>query len=277
MHKILLPTDYSQHAERAIEFALHFAGSLSDPVECLIVHAYTAPATVPVYGYNPPGGEMPPLKKEEEYLQDYVQKWKRSFPDLAIQGRLQIGALMTVLTTLIEDEPGIDLVIMGTKGAGGMEEVLLGSNAARAAKGLPRPVLIIPPEAAFKRPERIVFATDFQKLDKLRILDPLRLLVRRFNPHFLTLHVLPEGETPNAQKEALNRRLQDYFEGTRYSHYYLEGSDTIKAIDGFIRQYKAEWLVLVARERSFLESLFHKSVIRKMAFHTRIPLLVLKG
>ena len=276
MKKILLPTDYSQHAEKAIEFALHFAGAQTGHVECLIVHAYTAPATVPVYGYNPPGGEMPPLKKEEDYLGEYVDKWKRTFPGMSIKGRLQIGALMTVLTSLIEEEPDIDLVIMGTKGAGGMEEVLLGSNAARAAKGLTRPVLIIPPDAAYKKPERVAFATDFQKLGKLTILDPLRQLVRRFNPHFLTLHVLPEGNTPNAAKEALIRRLQAYFEGTRYSHYYLEDSDTINAIDRFIKHYKADWLVLVARERNFFESLFHKSVIRKMAFHTKIPLLVLK-
>ncbi len=276
MRKCILPTDYSKSAQQAMEYALHLLHQMPHPVECILVHAYTAPATVPVYGYNPPGEGMPALKKEQQKLDDYLRRWQKRFPGLILRGRLLIGSFLTVMTNLIEEEKDVDMILMGTKGASGVEEVLLGSNAARAARSLSRPVFIIPSETPVKKPERVVFATDFQDLSDLRALAPIKELSRHFITHFLTLHVLPVGKKPSPATDTASEALKAYLENPRYSLHYLENDDTVAAIDGFLKKYQADCLVLFARERGFLASIFHRSVVQKMVFHTRIPLLVLK-
>jgi nucleotide-binding universal stress UspA family protein len=278
MKKILLPTDYSEHAKRAIEFTFrlfdHLDAAAGGQSEFLLLHAYPLPTAMPIFGQLPPTALIPPIDEEEKRLNDNLSAWKQAYPNKLLRPVLVGGPLLNALSTTVQEED-IQLVVMGTKGAGGVEEVLLGSNAARAAKSLDVPVLIIPEQATYVPPQRIVFATDFQRLDDLSLLSPLLRVVRAFDANILTLHVMTEGETPSGEKERMNRRLRGHFGTLKYAHHFLPSDDPAEAIDSFLRQQEADWLVLVGKQRTFFESLFHRSVIRKMAFHTTIPLLVL--
>lgn len=275
MKKILLPTDFSDNARQAIDFAFQLFDQIAlQDVRFVLLHAYQMATSVPVYGEIPPSDMFGNAGEEEFRLQELYHSLQEIYPESAISYRFMVGPVQVTMETVIEEED-IDLVIMGTHGASGLEEQLFGSNAARAAKGLKCPVLIIPEGVTFVEPRRIIFATDFQNLDNLNILNPLQAIVRKFDPHFLTVHILPEGETPDKDKERMNRILYTYFDSLKYSHYFLEGKDPVEAVENFIHEHKADWLVLVGQERKFLESLFHRSVIRKMAYHTAVPLLVL--
>lgn len=278
MRKILLPTDYSDHAERAIEFAFLLFDRLrlkdNEKPEFLLLHAYPLPSAMPLYGQVPPTTMVAPIEEEEKRLAEHLQKWAERYPDKLLRSVLRGGPLLNALSTTVEEED-ISLVVMATKGATGLEEVLLGSNAARAAKNLDVPVLIVPEQASYKPPRTIVFATDFQRLDHLGLINPLLRIVHAFDAHIMTLHVVAENETPGREKERMNRQLRGHFGTLKYSHHYLSSDDPADAIDAFLREHDADWLVLVGKQRTFFESLFHRSVIRKMAFHTTIPLLVL--
>ncbi len=275
MKKILLPTDFSDNARQAIDFALQLFEHLGQrDIQYILMHAYQVAASVPIYGEIPPAEMFANTDEEEERLQEVCDALRKFYPEAAISCRFMIGPVQGTMEALIE-EASIDLVIMGTHGVSGLEEKLFGSNAARAAKGLQCPVLVVPSGISFRPPRRIIFATDFKNLDNLNILNPVQAIVRTFNPHFITLHILPEGETADKDKERMNRILYTYFDSLKYSHYFLEGQDPVQATEDFLRKHKADWLVLVGQERKFVESLFHRSVIRKMVYQTQIPLLVL--
>lgn len=53
-------------------------------------------------------------------------------------------------------EQKIDLVVMGTKGASGVTEILIGSNTADVIEKCHCPVLAIPAESDFKTPTKVV-------------------------------------------------------------------------------------------------------------------------
>ncbi len=275
MKKILLPTDYSDNAHAAIQYALQLFKDWKDAKqEFIIMHAYPMPSAMPIHGQMPPTTISPPVKEEQQRLEDHLEGWRERYPEQAFRPLLLGGQLLNALsaTTLEED---IDLVVIGTKGASGMEEVLLGSNAARVAKNLDCPVLIVPGETRYQPPARIVLATDFRRVDDFRIFDPLKALLDHFGKRLLTLNVIPSGEVPDPDIKKMQHKLHEFFSGIKHSHHFMEGDDPAESIGAFIREQEADWLVLIGKQRNFFESLFHRSVIKKMAYHTTAPMLVL--
>lgn len=276
MRKVLLPTDYSDNAAEAIEFAVRLFEELGgDKTEFTLIHAYALPSAMPIYGQMPPTAMAPPVKEERERLEDHLEGWREQYPAALFKSILIGGPLINALSNIIHEED-VDLVVMGTRGASGIEEMLMGSNAARAAKQLECPVLIIPGGTAFEAPTRMVFATDFQRIDNYDLLRPLRTIAQGFRSDVLTLHVVETGSMPAPEKKQMQKDLHAYFgEDIPHSHHFVEGDDPSEAIQQFLREQEADWLVLVGKQRSFFESLFHRSVVDKIASHAEAPLLVL--
>src|SRR5690606_28009368 len=59
-------------------------------------------------------------------------------------------------------EKNIDLVVMGTQGATGAEQILFGTHTVHAIKRVKCPLLAIPSGFPFKSPVNILFPTDFE-------------------------------------------------------------------------------------------------------------------
>jgi K+-sensing histidine kinase KdpD len=55
----------------------------------------------------------------------------------------------------------------------------------------------------------------------------------------------------------------------------LEKGDIIQSINHYVEENHGDLLVMAKHNRSFFDRLFHRSLSKKMAYHTKIPLLVL--
>jgi K+-sensing histidine kinase KdpD len=55
----------------------------------------------------------------------------------------------------------------------------------------------------------------------------------------------------------------------------LEKGDVVQSINQYVEEKEVDLLVMAKHNRNFFDRLFHKSLSKKMAFHTKIPLLVL--
>jgi sialic acid synthase SpsE len=55
----------------------------------------------------------------------------------------------------------------------------------------------------------------------------------------------------------------------------LEKGDVINSINTYIDDHHADLLVMAKHNRHFFDRLFHRSLSKKMAFHTHITLLIL--
>jgi nucleotide-binding universal stress UspA family protein len=54
-----------------------------------------------------------------------------------------------------------------------------------------------------------------------------------------------------------------------------EGESIIDSINNFIETENPDMIVMAKHNRSFFDRLFHRSLSKQMAYHTKIPLLVL--
>jgi universal stress protein A len=138
--KILVPVDFSHHADAAVAYALELGQAFKAEVD--VLHVFRRPVEI----FSPYELALPPSVTED------LQAAVRRQLDVAHQKVKQAGLKGDALVregdpaTIIADEArdlGTDLIVMGTRGLSGLKHVLMGSVAERVLRTAPCPVLTI--------------------------------------------------------------------------------------------------------------------------------------
>lgn len=137
---ILVPTDFSDHSERALDTALHLARKLDARLHLL--HSYRIPVR-PVTVYD--------LSFPESLWQEIHTAAARKLEACAARARAEGLAVETELTLEAASDAILSalakgraqLVVMGTHGAGGLRRLALGSVAERIVREAPCPVVTV--------------------------------------------------------------------------------------------------------------------------------------
>jgi nucleotide-binding universal stress UspA family protein len=188
-HRILVATDFSGVSRRALADALAIASH--DNACVCVIHAVTRD---PHYRDLERPPELDTIRLEaERQMRDFVG-------DLDAEHRIDAiylpeGNVADAVSSVVKEDE-IDLLVIGTRGRGGLEKLALGSVAEELLRVAPCPVLTIGPQtedsttterAGFRR---ILFATDFGKAAGLAL--PLALSLAGAHRAKLTLlHMIP--------------------------------------------------------------------------------------
>ncbi|MFN3841195.1 MAG: universal stress protein [Cyclobacteriaceae bacterium] len=155
MKKILVPCDFSEQAINALRFAVDVAEQSGGEVH--LVHVIELPVMHDSV-------LMPVMSFEEALLKELRQKAEKEFKKLTSKYGAGINVISQVIfgtpSRLITDyvtDSGIDLVVMGTKGASGIKEVVIGSNAEKVVRRSPVPVIAIKKYVKASSIKNIVF------------------------------------------------------------------------------------------------------------------------
>src|SRR6185369_9385968 len=95
-------------------------------------------------------------------------------------------------------------IVMGTKGATGIKEMVFGSNTARVIESATCPVLAIPKNSTFRHIQQITFATNYIDGD-LEAITEISKLAEIFSAHITILHVCEDGLPDEVENEDLNK------------------------------------------------------------------------
>lgn len=139
MRKILVPTDFSEFAEKALQTAVNIAQKTK--AEILLLNANEmAVAAMPIaeYYYYDKEKEQSYLQMVNDSLDRTLQKIASDMDlgDIKVSTLVESGLLVDVIEEVCHRE-NIDLVIMGTQGATGMKEMLVGSNTEKVVRNAP--------------------------------------------------------------------------------------------------------------------------------------------
>jgi nucleotide-binding universal stress UspA family protein len=185
---------------------------------------------------------------------------------------LRVGYSITEVLDLIELSV-IDLVIIGTRGAGNTPDPLVGSTTAGLIEKSRRPVLVIPAASAFIPLQRMVLAVDLKETSRTA-LEPLSAFARLFGAEILVVNISAGGRL-SEEKSVVALRLEDYLEDVASSMHVVVHDDVVEGLKNFVLEKRAQMLAVMARKHGFFASLFHDSITRKMTLHSEVPLLVL--
>lgn len=276
MKQLLVPTDFSPCAENAISFAIQSARIL--PVEVVLLHAFELHGNL-YTDYMGVNKEFHQSQVDDAYNRlmktkmDILEREGVEVETVFFRGTLNDGIKETV------EKTKTDLIIMGTTGASGIEERIWGSKTAGVIGFSKTPVLAIPRNYSWKKPERILISTNhFEK--EPRILD---FIFELAGLYMAEVHVgvfsdedddMPETILHN-QRQAVEYEIflkKTYTEETLTATNVF-GKEFEDTLEEFIASKNIDMLVMITYKRSFWDRIFHPSITKRMSYHTHIPLL----
>lgn len=275
MKRILLPTDFSDNSLKAIDYTL----KLFKNVKCkfYLMHTYMPPVYNMEYLVGSPGliglGDImqETSMTQLEKLKSRLEK-KYHNPDYNFIVHTAFNTLVNEVMETVESED-IHLVVMGTKGATGAEEILFGTNTVHVIKKANCPVLVIPPDFEYENPLEILFPTDYEiEFDKKRLTQLLEI-ADEHGSQINVLHVSTGYElTPEQERQ---RKALEKILGAKALFHDVPNNEIINAINEFQTKEKINLLAMVQNKHTFMERLFIEPIIKKIGFHVTIPFMVI--
>lgn len=274
MKKILVPTDFSANAKKALKTAASIAQKNGASV--ILLHTNTAAAYVsplPEYYtaeqydmseyYNNAASELYKLKQEID----------AQYGGLNLETRVEEGFLYNTIAQIAKEE-SVDLVVMGTKGATGTLEFFLGSNTEKVIRTAPCMVLAVPESSGEFNPERVVLASTlkpeqsiaFETLASWQKYQNFEVLVLYLNnpAGFNTEEEVAKVAEEMAKASGLER-VSAYVSGNTFNE-----EDSIVQ---FAAEREAGMIAMATHQRKGLSHLLFGSLTEDTANHSDIPVL----
>jgi nucleotide-binding universal stress UspA family protein len=280
MKKILCLVDYSPASVAAAQLAAFIAHQASGLLTLLhVVHLPIADTSQTALMA---GDLLAEQKRDaEEKLKGICDRIQRQLPggEASLNTNCLVQeALLTDAVGQMTSEEGYSLVVMGKTGSGNsLEELLVGSNTQAVIQQVKCPVLAFPEEAPRNPIRKIIYASDYQDQD-LAGLREAGEVAALLGAQVEVVHV--SGKEKHAlSPEAADfvQRLQQAFPGEiiAFEEFYAEEEEA--GLLKYLQNRNGDLLAVLKKEGGFFTNLFRQSLTDRLAYHTRLPLLVVHG
>jgi nucleotide-binding universal stress UspA family protein len=167
---------------------------------------------------------------------------------------------------------GINFVIMGITGSTKLEQIFIGSNALNMARQGICPVIIVPPDAKFKKIQNVMLLSDFKNVKSTTPVAQIKQILDSFKPnlHIVNVdseHYIQLTEDYKRERDWMEKTFEDY----KPEFYFIRLYDFLDATSNFTVDQNIDLIVTVPRKHSFLSGLYKTSHTKKLAYHSHIP------
>ena len=276
MKNILVPTDFSEQANYAMEFAAVLAKAINAEVTLLHV---VVDGTLPTVNYT---GEVAlPDMQDRLFVMKLVEKGREELKELTqnpiftgipLHTELHVGDIYYGVKEIISDK-NIDLVVMGTKGASGFEELIIGSNAERIVRHAKCPVLTIHEKVSSDAIRTIAYANALEEPDHAcaGIVNDIQQAFDA-NIHLVRINT-PNNFKPDHVTAPILKNIAEHSGFSNYqTHVYNDASEE-EGILNFASTIDADLIVMATHGRTGLAHLLSGSLAESVVNHTHRPVL----
>lgn len=285
MKRILFPTDFSPAADSAMEVAFNLAKNAQ--AELVIFHALN---TVQQFmEMNITSGAdllMPTVQPElvQEIIQSHRKIAEQKLAERAHKAEEKGVWYQTVLNEQsldvcineVIDEKNIGFVVMGTHGASGIAETLIGSNAQKVVRRATVPVLTLNGNVGDLTIRRIAFFSDFLDSDTCDQIPRVQRFASWFNAELSYVFV----NTPNyfEPTHVVQKRMSEVITahgGAATASEIYNDFDIAEGVINYSVNNEVSIIALVTHGFSGLKKLFNDNVTESVVNHSKIPVLSL--
>lgn len=273
MKKILVPTDFSKHSEYALKVAAQIAKK--NDGEIFLLHMLELPST----GNDAISSshDIPELmlfknaalSKMDDTAQaiylDGIQVTKIIQFEMAFAGIIKNG-----------ESHGVDLIVMGSHGARGFQEMFIGSNTEKVVRNSNVPVLVIKKEEPNFSADKFVFASDFSDEIK-KPFEKVVSFANKFNSHIHLVNI----NTPNNFKSTrvATKIMEDFTKDASSNnlttHIYND-INVEKGILHFAKSIDADIIGMCTHGRKGISHFFNGSISEDLVNHAKRPVITFK-
>jgi len=270
MKTIIVPTDFSAISNNAIDYAVDLAKATGSSI--LVFHAYQVPVSmtdVPIVLLS-----VEDLQKNNESKMDDLKRslQQRAGESIKIYAETKLGDTVDELEDVCAKVKPF-AVVMGTKGATGMERVLFGSTTLTTIRHLSWPVIVVPPGKQYSMIKKIGFACDFREVVNSTPTHFIKDFVKEFNAelHVLNVDYKSSHFKPGTPEESvlLHTMLEDL--DPRYD--FIEDANIELGIEKFAKKNDLDLIITIPKKHKLLEGLFRKSHTKELIFHSHLPIM----
>jgi nucleotide-binding universal stress UspA family protein len=276
MKHILVPTDFSSCAGNALNFAIQLSKII--PAEISVFHSFEIKGSL----YSDYLGVNKEFNRSQ--LNEAEKKLKAIKNNVKKKDGIDIATFVSeyeLHKTIVRsiDDKHIDLIIMGTLGAGVVKGIFMGSRTAKVIGKVKIPVIAVPGDYIWRKPEKVIFTTNRFEEDPA-ILNFLfefaDLLMAKVEVAVYTDEQQDKAVTALEHSKKMpqyEKMLRDrYYENTLVAS-RLYGKDFRETLEDYIRENEIDLLMMATYKKGFWERIYHTSLTKKISYHTHIPLI----
>lgn len=274
MKNILVPTDFSEQAGYALDLAYGIAKKSGGEVKLLnVVEAPHGTSFSAMGEVTPPDGTdavffVQLVDRIKQRLQELTSIPK--YQDINISASVEVGNPYEHISRTIADHD-VDLVVMGTQGASGMEEILVGSNTEKVVRRAKCSVLAVKSPIEADTIKNIVFAISMRDNHDLLIKE-LTKLQQLFDA---TMHIVNINTPASFESDRYYKKeMQKFVDKYHLQNYTLNVYNDDVEEDGiiyFAEDINADMIALGTHGRTGISHLLGGSIAEDIVNHAKRP------
>jgi nucleotide-binding universal stress UspA family protein len=272
MNKIIVPIDFSEYSEYALETAAILAKRYD--ADLLVLHMLELDKGSLISSGNDQNQQMVfYLKLAEQKFENYLDK--------AFLEGVNVTPIVKHFKVFSEvaevaEEHDADMIVMGSHGASGLSEIFVGSNTEKVVRHSEIPVLVVKQKPEQLNFETVTFASDFSK----EMVEPY-LKARQLFKNIKLIHVNVPGEgfRSSAEMETIVADFLKTADGNLdklNDVHYTSDYSVEKGILNASNLLGADLIAVPTHGRKGLAHFFTGSVSEDVANHAALPVITFK-
>lgn len=277
MKKILVPIDFSEHSEYALEVAAQLAKKHDAEIVALHMMGLSQ-AVITKDDSNEVMEAMFYMKLAEKRFQEFLDR--DELEGLKVHTTVQNYKEFQEINGVAK-EFGCDLIVMGSHGSSGIHEMFVGSNTEKVVRHSDIPVMVIKHRDSSIELNTIVFASNFDK-ELLKAFVNARKLARSLGAKLQLIYVNTPGDGFRSTQEMNNKILQFLLEAKADDEYNVTDVAMYNAytIEEGVFEYSnhinADAIAMPTHGRKGLAHFFAGSISEDLVNHSDLPVLTFK-
>ncbi|TNF41777.1 MAG: universal stress protein [Cytophagales bacterium] len=282
MIKVLVPFDFSETANFAFEFAISLAENYSK-LEINLLHVVETPVAT---GMGTMGGGLDAIPDFENqvFFMELIETRKKQFKEIEqkfasssinLNTNLVIGNVYRNIVDVIQEE-NPDLVIMGSKGSSGLEEVIIGSNTEKVVRTASCPVITVKSPTHVSTMKKVVFASDFRDSDE-EVANRIRRMQTLFHAQFYFVLINTPGNFETTRESFA--RIKTYVQKHKLENIKAEIYNSLSEESGileFADDIDADMIAMTTHGRTGFLHLITGSIAEDVVNHSKRPVWTFK-
>ncbi len=256
--KILVATDFSEHARNAMKFALNFSDFYR--LDIILFHSLNS---TEINSYE---AQTEKLRQESDYV-------KRQNPNISVKTILaKEDNILNRINDIIETDD-VDYIVMGAKGKSGTEPTVFGSYISDILISANCPVFAIPLTSHYKGISKILCLTEMEE-SEIKAIEQ-SLILSRIHESEIVFYFASEHELSQIKNKLSNfkERIRKITSYARIEFVTEQSENILKSIENYTCKSQPDLVVTLGKERSLWDRLFSKKVTKSLCLHTTAPIL----
>ena len=273
MKKILVPTDFSVQAENALKVAAQLAKKHTCEIYLLHILEIPMRQVDPMSSYTSLPEAVYFMKLAHKQFEEL--RANNYLKNIKIHELVEFQEIFKGVFHVCKKHD-IDLVIMGSNGADGLREMLIGSNTEKVVRTSETPVMVIKNEHKTFKTKNFVFASDFKE-ESLGAFKKAMAFAEIFGSkiHLLMVNTPIDFMTTAEAEERIQHFIKPFKLSNVSIHIYSDMTIE-RGIMNFCKSIDADLIGMSTHGRQGISHFFNGSISEDLANHAKRPVITFK-